>query len=215
MFDLDTIDAAIDLKRKGYKPLLLNMADDDHPGGMVERGSAAQEENLFRRSNYYKTLTLDMYPLKETDIIYSPQVYYFKSNEASNYELYGKNGHNGIKIDTIAVPAIRYPAMVQENTTQDTILKFKNENEKTLMREKIEMIFKCGCIYNHDALILSAHGCGAWGGPTHEIAILFKEMAQKYDKCFRHIVFAILDNKLLEGWASTGNYSVFKTTLTY
>src|SRR5690606_23862087 len=59
VLDRDTVDCAIDIIKKGYNPLLLNMSDIKTSGGAVEMGSVAQEENLFRRSNYFKTLLQD------------------------------------------------------------------------------------------------------------------------------------------------------------
>lgn len=37
-------------------PLVLNMASPKRPGGGFRNGSAAQEENIFRRSNYFQVL---------------------------------------------------------------------------------------------------------------------------------------------------------------
>jgi len=84
VLDMDTVDCAIDLINKGYNPLLLNMSDIRTSGGAVERGSVAQEENLFRRSNYFKTLLQELYPLNGTSVVYSPKVCFFKENEDEN-----------------------------------------------------------------------------------------------------------------------------------
>ena len=40
----------------GYNPVVLNMASPTNPGGGVMKGSGAQEENLFRRTNLYRSL---------------------------------------------------------------------------------------------------------------------------------------------------------------
>ena len=206
VLNMDTIDAAIDIKTKGYNPILLNMADDRNPGGMVNSGSVAQEENLFRRSNYFMTLSNHFYPLAGTACVYSPQVLYFKDNEDLHY----KNLQKPISISTIAMPGIRFPGL---DNSDNTIMRFKNANDKELMKKKIDMIFKCAYVFGHDSLILSALGCGAWGGPTHDIAFLFEEVAKKYNKCFRHILFAVLDKKMLEGWNKEGNYTTFRDIL--
>ncbi|CAM4828586.1 unnamed protein product [Rotaria magnacalcarata] len=42
------------------KPLLLNMASATSPGGGYRKGDGAQEENLFRRSDYFRSLDIDL-----------------------------------------------------------------------------------------------------------------------------------------------------------
>ena len=205
IIDVDTIDAAIGMIDKRYRPMLLNMADDRNPGGMVNDGSAAQEENLFRRSNYFRTLMPDFYPLLGTECVYSPNVLYFKSNEANHYQLLKKP----VYISTLAMPAIRFPAI--EHVSDE--LMFKDSTKRKLMKDKIEMIYKCAIEYGHDTMILSAHGCGAWGGPIHDIARLFKEVSEKYDGYFKYIIFAILNNSMLGGWNKGGNYTTFKNII--
>ena len=78
VLNADTVDCTIDLIKKGYNPLLLNMSDIRTSGGAVEMGSVAQEENLFRRSNYFRTLLQELYPLNGTSVVYSPKVCFFK-----------------------------------------------------------------------------------------------------------------------------------------
>lgn len=86
----DCLDEAIRLKSLGLNPVILNMASAKRPGGGYRTGAGAQEENLFRRSNYYQSLEdpdgLDTgrewgYPLPEFCTIYSPSVFVFRSSE--------------------------------------------------------------------------------------------------------------------------------------
>ena len=71
----DSLDCGITLKEFKFNPVVLNMADTNFPGGCVDLGSGAQEESLFRRTNYFKTLNLTssnhLYPLTENEAIYS------------------------------------------------------------------------------------------------------------------------------------------------
>jgi uncharacterized protein (TIGR02452 family) len=206
VLNMDTADAAMDLVRKGYRPLLLNMSDNKTAGGMVRSGSPAQEENLFRRSNYFKTLLQEYYPLSETDVVFSPQVCFFKDNEECRY----KDLEKGVFVDCIACPAINCPAIKQSENGEGGYV-FKESADRVLMKEKARMIFKVAYLYGHDVLVLSAHGCGAWAGPAHEIAQIYQELIKEYEGCFRAIIFAILADGPVSG--SLNNFEIFKNTL--
>eukprot|EP01083_Nonionella_stella_P240615 841029_1 len=52
----DCIDVGCLLQNRGYNPIILNMANENHAGGGWERGSGAQEENIFRRTSYVASL---------------------------------------------------------------------------------------------------------------------------------------------------------------
>lgn len=209
VFNCDTIDAAIIMQEKKYNPLLLNMSDYAIPGGCVTSGSSAQEENLFRRSNYFQHLTTDFYPMNDLfplkqgqspghPAVYSPKVLVIKENEKKMYQLMD----NPKYIDMIACPAIRYPDISPSDTTR-----YSNPKEVDLMIEKIRMMLKVGYIYGHDVMILSAAGCGAWGSPPEHTAEMFKQVLKEFSGAFKYVVFAILDSEFNK------NYSVFEQTL--
>jgi len=50
------------LQDKGIQTAVLNLADTLVAGGMVGSGSGAQEESIFRRSNYCRNLDQALYP---------------------------------------------------------------------------------------------------------------------------------------------------------
>ena len=52
----DCIKEGIKLSDAGYNPAILNMASRQNPGGGVQTGAGAQEENLFRRTNLFQSL---------------------------------------------------------------------------------------------------------------------------------------------------------------
>lgn len=186
---MDTIDAAFYAIEhfEAISPVVLNMADNTKPGGNVHLASGAQEENLFRRSNYFLTLKKEFYPISDNSVIYSPDVTVFKSGEDTENP---ENCYNYIeprKLCFIASASVSYP-----NSDGKVFL---NEKDYNLQCTKIETIFQTCMIKKHDTLILSAYGCGAFVCPAEAVAKIFKEKLKKYNGVFKNVIFAIHDPK--------------------
>jgi uncharacterized protein (TIGR02452 family) len=120
--DNDCLYAAEDLVKQGLKPAVLNMASFHTPGGGVERGSSAQEESIFRRTNIFRSLYQfhsvgenygikqleERYPLEmHYGAIYTPNVTVFKSSENDGCKLLD----NPFNIDVITIAAVRKPEL--------------------------------------------------------------------------------------------------------
>jgi len=176
--NIDTLDMALQFRKCGLNPLVLNMASDYKPGGGVRSGKKAQEECLFRRTNAFETHSEEWYPLEANDVIYSPEVYIIKD---SDYEMLDENDQDVISM--IAVPAIRKPHLDKGEYF---------EADRKLMTAKIESIFKIALIEGHDSLILGALGCGVFHNPPNEVAQIYKLFTNLYGKYFKQIGFAIL-----------------------
>ena len=181
VFDLDSIHIGYLLKKRGFNPVVLNMADDCFPGGHVQIGSGAQEESLFRRSNYFQTLNLEtgFYPLVDSQLVYSPNVTIIKDNEGNNL-----NPLNYFNLCFIACPAIKKPDLING--------KYKDEDRKLMIR-KIRNILNVAYYNGHDTVVLGALGCGAWECPQEETALLFKKAIKDYLGVFKSVNFAILE----------------------
>lgn len=179
--DIDCIDLSLQFNNK---VLILNLADDCFPGGCVHNGSGAQEESLFRRTNYHKTLLIKYYPLKYNEIIYSPHVTLFKSSEKNNWKLI-----KPILLNFIACPGIRYPEVVfnEEKNRQEL-----PDDKIEILKIKIETIIQTAYKYNYDTIIFGALGCGAWRNPIEHVAEIFKETLMKYDGVIKNYAFAIM-----------------------
>lgn len=200
--DKDCVQAAQELINVGFNPAMLNLADLYIPGGIVEYGSGAQEENLCRRSNLvqslyqfssmrikqYPTLNLKthkcQYPMDELyGGVYSGIVTFFRTTEQENSALVP----NPYNIPVISVAAINKPQIGRNGMIVD------RDVEITL--EKIRTIFRIGMIKGHDSLVLSAFGCGAFANPPKHIARLFHQVIEEeeFKNVFKLIEFAILD----------------------
>ena len=200
--DMDCVLAAKRLIDKGYNPAMLNLADLYTPGGLVEFGSGAQEENLCRRSDLilslyqfssarvrqYPGLGLvsreEQYPMGERyGGIYSGTVTFFRGPESEGSRLEEKP----YNIPVISVAALNGPRIGAAG------MMLPDEAEITL--EKMRTIFRIGMAHFHDSLVLSAMGCGAFKNPPAHIAKLFHQVIEEpeFKDKFRLIDFAILD----------------------
>ena len=198
----DCVLAAMELIDEGYRPAMLNLADLYTPGGLVEYGSGAQEENLCRRSNLilslyqfsskrirqYPFLGLtpreEQYPMDELNGgIYSGIVTFFRGPESDGSQLEEKP----YNIPVISVAALSNPRIGVDG------MMLRRETEVTL--EKMRTIFRIGMANNHDSLVLSAMGCGAFANPPAHIAKLFHQVIEEdeFRNVFKLIDFAILD----------------------
>ena len=198
------------LMREGKKPLLLNMASATSPGGGYRKGDGAQEENLFRRSDYFRSLDVGldeyqaepserfyctsncdldshfnskkMYPMDEYGAIYTSGLTVFRQPEQMGYEYMDKPLHG---VCSLAMAAYREPKL------DGNMLASKYA---VGMRKKIENIFVIAYHHHHDSLVLSALGCGAFRNPPDHVAKLFRSVIEQYAGFFESIVFAIIDD---------------------
>jgi uncharacterized protein (TIGR02452 family) len=178
----DCVDVAVELKQKGFNPLLLNMASDFQPGGGVAKGTTAQEEELFRRSNYFKFLHRRWYPFPPLRTIVSKGVEFYRHSVADGYALM----ESPVLVDCVAVAGIRRPECSQD------LRRFKHTSDANLLLAKLRLLFQVAAENGNDVLVLSALGCGAFGGPIPHIAALFRQVVDENAGRFREIHFAIL-----------------------
>ena len=198
----DCVMAAKDLIDAGYNPAMLNLADLYTPGGIVEYGSGAQEENLCRRSNLILSLyqfshlricqypdlgirqNEDQYPMDERyGGVYSGIVTFFRGPESTGSQL----EETPYNIPVISVAALSGPRIGADG------MMLQPEVDITL--DKIRTIFRIGMANFHDSLVLSALGCGAFANPPAHIAKLFHQVIEEdeFKDVFKLIDFAILD----------------------
>lgn len=175
----DTIVAALDLQDEKLNPLVLNMASERVPGGGVRKGSKAQEESLFRRTNYFMHLNKKVvkYPLGEIEAVYTPNVAVIKNTEYKLLE-------SPIHMSFIACPGIRYPEF-QANGRMTSFNRY-------LLKQKIRMIFQVAAYHKHDSIVLGALGCGAFNCVPEHVVEEFNKITQEFQPgTFKKIVYAI------------------------
>ena len=181
--DADSIDCGLAYRAQGFRPVVLNLADDCMPGGCVDIGSGAQEESLFRRTALSATLRLAMYPLGDDEGIYSPDVAVIKASEADGWALYDAPKH----IAFLTVPGVKYPTC--EYTGQ--VARLRPQDERRLVC-KVRTMLQIAAANGHDCVVLGASGCGAWKCPPDHVASVFADVVKEYDGAFRTVAFAVL-----------------------
>jgi uncharacterized protein (TIGR02452 family) len=175
----DCVDAAL----REENPLLLNMADWEIAGGCIDVGAETQEEELFRRSDYHKTLLQKYYPMEKLQTVLSKGVEFYCAGFKDGYVPYETTKN----IDCVAAPAIQSPYLDRGRGYRS----FSDPDDVLLMEEKIKMLFYAAHLNGNDTFVLSAWGCGAFGCPVDHVAEIFKNIIVKGTPV-KKIVFAIL-----------------------
>ena len=189
---------AYELQQRGLSVCCLNMASPRRPGGGYLNGAGAQEENLFRRSNYYRYLEPSpdrpveiSYPLPEFSGVYSPDVDVFRGPEDQGYPFLD----SPYRMSFVAVAAYSKPPLVKQGSAK---------NRQGMLWQDDQDVGAAGprltpeipLAHGHNAVVLSALGCGAFANPPSHIAELFAEEIDRggYRHAYRHILFAIIDD---------------------
>src|SRR5574344_1168373 len=209
VWNSDTIDAARRIqKEEGVRPIVLNMASYVTAGGGVRRGSGAQEENLFRRTDYCRSLYQYMYfadhyhdvgvvsnphysyPLDKLDgAVYSPDITVFRGNEAEGYPFL----KDPFILDFVAIAAMCFRKEYRPHVY--------TPDEEQIIRHKISLLLRICKSTGHSHLVLSALGCGAYHNPPQSVSRFFREAleSEEFKNSFCHVVFAIMDDGNKDG----------------
>jgi uncharacterized protein (TIGR02452 family) len=175
----DTLVAALDVI--ALNPLVLVFADAYNPGGCVWAGAGMQEESLFRRTALFRHLTTDLYPLKDDEAIYAPDV--TLSDGACCAE----------SVSFVACAAPKMPPIGPDGRLLP--------EDEALFRTKIELVFDIAMKHGHRSVVLGAWGCGAFGCPPRHVAEIFGGVIERLpENAFECIVFAV----------PGGNYNFFE-----
>ena len=169
------------ISEKDSHILVLNMASYYKPGGGVLNRAMAQEEELFRRSNYFMSLNKPFYPLPKTNIILTNNVTIFKNK----YYEYMKTPFT---VSMIAAAAIKNPKLIPHQKSSSLIY---SNYDFDIMFCTIGNIFRIAHINNFNTLILGALGCGAYNNPPLEVIKIFNHYINLYNGCFKNIIFAV------------------------
>jgi uncharacterized protein (TIGR02452 family) len=201
----DTVTAATKYAELG-KTCVLNMASAKTAGGGVADGETAQEECLFRCSNLGESITQDLYPLEESDALYTKNAIFFKDKDYNDMKM--------VKVDVVTVAAVnlnlnsRYDENIEKWIDGITP---KPADYYALIRTKIRTMLSLASKNKCKYIILGAWGCGVFKNEPYEIADAFYGVLvdEEYERLFEQVVFAIInDNNSV-----ANNIEIFKEVL--
>lgn len=178
-----TLQASRRLVQGAHRPVALNFANGVHPGGGFLHGARAQEEVLCRSSALYSTLVDDpMYgyhrarpqPDSSDWVIYSPDVPVFRSDDGEELD--------SPWLLSFLTSAAPYAPAIGLATSGD------------LLRRRIHRVLAVASACGHEALVLGAWGCGAFGNDPHRTAVDFRHALEAdFRGHFSNVVFAVTD----------------------
>jgi len=180
IYNNDTIDVAIhihDLYPES-KLLIMNLASYTTFGGGVKKGCMAQEEELFRKTDYALHEGQHLYPLNKKEFVFTEDVLIVND---SNYDLLPQE--DMFYVDFLAIAAIKNPKLINDALTS---------YDYHITYNKIKSFFLFAIKHKYIDVIVGAFGCGVYNNPPIEIIEIYNDCIKKYKKSFRSITFAIL-----------------------
>lgn len=182
---------------KGYsgkKIAVLNYANNHSIGG-APYSAGAQEESLCRCStllpclmamkkpfylrHYYQYRAKEMDHMGNDDLIYTPDVVVFKTDERTD-PVYPKmmQSEEWYRVNVITCAA---PMLFGGNARPD--------NYQQIIRSRIKKILDVTAKEGNEVVILGAWGCGAFRNPIEIVSKAFVELIRNYD--FEIVEFAL------------------------
>ncbi|KAG0281333.1 hypothetical protein BGZ95_004970 [Linnemannia exigua] len=214
----DSLDEALRLKRQGFKPIVLDMANREFPGGDYRADGTTQEAGLFLRTNLYQCLDTEprrseFYPLPSQGAVYCPNMVVLRKSSQDKNEFMDRPEW----MSFLAMAPLRNPPLVP-NEANEMVL---GDRAAIITKKKIQNMFRIALDNGHDAIVLSAFGCGRLHNPAESVASIFKEVIHsnymggvKKGRTFGEIVFAITDYTNLDSkLPASHSYNTFKEVM--
>ena len=205
----------------GQRTAVHNFASSTNPGGGVTRGSSAQEECLCRCSGLYFCLSVPEMmrgfyyphrnmknPINNADIIYTPEVTVFKTDESHPKLMNDVNWYD-VDVITCAAPNLRERPSNRFN--QDNGNQAVEVSDKELLeihKKRLARILDVAALKGDEVIILGAFGCGAFRNKPEVVARAAKEVIVDYLHTFKTIEFAVYCSP-----RDDTNFKVFKRML--
>ena len=201
-YDRDSFELAVERLRSGKHRslkniLVLNLANPVNPGGGVQKGSKAQEEDLCRRSSLSESLFSEE---AQRYYAYNKSLNTFMGSDAviltPEVEII-KDSSNALMDRTEIVAVLTCAAPMLKNGIEG----LTEKQYKDMILHRIEGMLKVAAFLGYRELILGAFGCGAFGNDARIVSDLFYRAFREFDydglkenDCFDRVDFAVLDS---------------------
>jgi uncharacterized protein (TIGR02452 family) len=186
---VSTLAAARALVEAGRDPAALNFASARNPGGGFLNGARAQEESLCRASALYACIVdAPMYPphraardpMYTSWTLYAPMVPVFRDDDGALLE-------RPWRCSFVTSPAPNVKVLLERQPERAGDL-------SGVYDDRIARVLSLAAMNGHDAVVLGAWGCGAFGGDPEQVAGRFERaLAGAFRGVFDEVVFAVLD----------------------
>jgi len=152
-------------------------------------GSGSLEEQLYRRSTATLAVEGDFkYDIPKHGGIYLPSIQVFRDSELKNGYHFSKVPRKVAFFLASSVEAPKY-----EQKGRSFVL---DPEAKEELETKISTILSVGLSKGHDAIVVSAFGCGFNKTPPQCIAAIFRDLLTgKFSNTYKHVTFAILEDE--------------------
>lgn len=168
--DLMTVTNAI--CELGLRPLVVCESNENYPLEFAKNGGVGEESDLLRFSNLAMCITDTNYPIRELDMLYTPQVCVFKTwNNKRLTKIH--------KIGVLMVTPIRRPILMSIKTNDGMRESYSNKTDGERMRKRILNAFKICVKYQYKSVVITCLG-GKTENPVNEIVKFFNEALQLY-----------------------------------
>ncbi|CAF0743165.1 unnamed protein product [Adineta steineri] len=199
------------LIQKGKRPVLVNIANTTNYNDGYKKGEEGQEEDLFRRSDCFRSLDIDlekillkpsehsycshtcqleslskdfpMYPIDEYGAIYTSGLTIFRQSEEKGYAYMSRPLEN---VSLISIGIYENPKLEGHMLTSKYAIG---------LRKKIENIFTIAYHHNHDSLILPILTDDIYRTSFDHILKIFQSVIEQYAGFFNSITFVISDKQ--------------------
>lgn len=198
-------------RRERTRPVVLVLADHRFAGGDVDRGSGAQEESLFRRTNLSCVLrneAVGLYPILPHQAVLCRDVTVLKGPERDGALPLAQP----FLADFVACPGLHNPEL-----TDDGKNLLRSEDER-MLRVKVRLILDAARMADpsrpRKVLVLGPLGCGAWRNPPEVVARVMRDEIRAHGAGISSIAISCLEVDprayIVQNRGRPSNYAVFR-----